>query len=56
MLMASLDDWRNLTNVEARVQTLPVLYRRNAETQRCRAIGNGWTVKVIAHIFSYMEE
>lgn len=25
-------------------------------TQRYKAIGNGWTVDVIAHIFSYMEE
>ena len=51
------DDWRNLTNVEAeRLQTLPDNYTEGiAETQRRRAIGNGWTVKVIAHIFSYME-
>ena len=26
-----------------------------AETQRRRAIGNGWTVDVIAHIFGFMK-
>jgi|TARA_Y100000310_G_scaffold341705_1_gene441729 DNA (cytosine-5)-methyltransferase 3A len=50
-------DWRNLTNIECeRLQTLPDGYTEGiAETQRRRAIGNGWTVKVIAHIFSHME-
>jgi hypothetical protein len=25
-----------------------------SDTQRYKAIGNGWTVDVIAHIFSYI--
>ena len=47
------EDWRDLTIVECeRLQTLPDGYTEGiAETQRRRAIGNGWTVDVIAHIF-----
>lgn len=43
---------RNLTPVECeRLQTLPDGYTRVAKkTQRCRAIGNGWTAEVITHI------
>jgi DNA (cytosine-5)-methyltransferase 3A len=52
------DDWRNLTNVEAeRLQNLPDNYTEGiASSSRRHAIGNGWTVNVIAHIFSYMDE
>lgn len=51
------DDWRDFTNLECeRLQTLPDGYTEGiAETQRRRAIGNGWTVDVIAHIFGFMK-
>lgn len=44
---------RKLTPVECeRLQTLPDNYTRGiSNTQRYRALGNGWTVDVIAHIF-----
>jgi DNA (cytosine-5)-methyltransferase 3A len=36
---------------------LPDGYTDNlSNTQRYKAIGNGWTVDVIAHIFGFMEE
>lgn len=49
---------RKLTPVECeRLQTLPDNYTACiSNTQRYKAIGNGWTVDVIAHIFSFMEE
>lgn len=38
------------------LQTIPVGYTSIlAETQRFKCIGNAWTVDVIAHIFSYLE-
>ena len=40
------------------LQTLPSGYTANAgvaEGNRFKAIGNGWTVDVIAHIFSYLK-
>jgi len=58
---------RKLSTTEAeRCQTLPDNYTAMgvndngktvpvSDTQRYRAIGNGWTVDVIAHIFSFME-
>lgn len=49
--------WRDLSNLECeRLQTLPDGYTEGiAETQRRRAIGNGWTVDVITHIFGFMK-
>ena len=45
----------NLLNVELSnlkmVNIIPI-----SSTQRYKCIGNGWTVDVIAHIFSYLEE
>ncbi len=39
-----------------RLQTLPDGYTEGvSNTQRYKAIGNGWTVDVIAHIFSYLQ-
>jgi DNA (cytosine-5)-methyltransferase 3A len=36
---------------------LPDGYTDNlSNTQRYKAIGNGWTVDVIAHIFEHMED
>lgn len=48
---------RRLTPLETeRLQTVPDNYTESASrTQRYKMIGNGWTVDVIAHIFSYMK-
>ncbi len=47
---------RKLTPVECeRLQTLPDNYTAGiSDTQRYKCIGNGWTVDVIAHIFSFI--
>lgn len=47
---------RKLTPIEAeRLQTIPDWYTEGvSNTQRYKAIWNGWTVDVIAHIFSYI--
>jgi DNA-cytosine methyltransferase len=47
---------RKLTPVECeRLQTLPDNYTNHvSNTQRYRALGNAWTVDVIAHILSFM--
>lgn len=47
---------RKLTPIEAeRLQTLPDNYTNGvSNTQRYKMLGNGWTVDVIAHIFSYL--
>ena len=49
---------RKLTPVEAeRLQTLPDNYTEGiSNTQRYKCIGNGWTVDVIAHIFTGLKE
>jgi DNA (cytosine-5)-methyltransferase 3A len=47
----------DLTEIE-RLQNLPDGYTDNLDIptqKRVEMIGNGWTVDVIAHIFSYME-
>lgn len=48
---------RRLTPTECeRLQTLPDGYTSGvSDTQRYRMLGNGWTVDVIAHIFSYLK-
>lgn len=48
---------RKVTPLECeRLQTLPDNYTEwVSNTQRYKAIGNGWTVDVIAHIFSYIK-
>ena len=45
--------WRKLTPLECeRLQTLPDDYTKGlSNTQRYKALGNGWTVDIIAHIF-----
>lgn len=47
---------RRLTPTEcARLQTIPEWYVWNcSETQIYKMLGNGWTVEVIKHIFSYL--
>ena len=60
------DGWwrfRKLTPIECeRLQTLPDNYTKQgviqteiSNTQRYKCLGNGWTVDVIAHIFSYFK-
>ena len=48
---------RHLTPLEyERLQTLPDRYTEGIlATQRYKTIGNGWTVDVIAHIFSFLK-
>lgn len=48
---------RRLTPVECeRLQTVPDNYTNHvSSTQRYKMLGNGWTVDVIAHIFSFMK-
>jgi DNA-cytosine methyltransferase len=55
----STDDgytYRKLTPLECeRLQTVPEGYTEGvSNTQRYKMLGNGWTVDVIAHIFSHM--
>jgi DNA (cytosine-5)-methyltransferase 3A len=48
--------WRRLTPIECeRLQTFPDNYTEGiSNSQRYKALGNSWTVDVIAHIFSYL--
>lgn len=48
---------RRLTPIEtARLQTIPDWYKWNVkETQIYKMLGNGWTVEVIKHIFSFIK-
>ena len=50
--------YRHLTPVEyERMQTLPDNYTFGVHNrERYKALGNGWTVDVIAHIFTYLKE
>lgn len=54
----SAKSYRKLTPVECeRLQTVPDNYTNHvSNTQRYKMLGNGWTVDVIAHIFSCMEK
>lgn len=49
---------RRLTPTEcARLQTIPEWYTwQCSETQQYKMLGNGWTVEVIKHIFSYLDK
>jgi len=49
---------RKLTPIECeRLQTLHDNYTEGiSDTQRYKCIGNGWTVDVISHIFSFIEQ
>lgn len=50
------DGWRKLTPLECeRLQTVPDGYTKYvSDTQRYKALGNGWTVDVISFIFSFL--
>jgi DNA (cytosine-5)-methyltransferase 3A len=49
--------YRRLSPIECeRLQTLPDEYTKGvSDTQRYKMIGNGWTIDVIAYIFSFIE-
>lgn len=49
---------RRLTPIECeRLQTVPDNYTNHvSDTQRYKMLGNGWTIDVIAHIFSYIKK
>lgn len=49
---------RRLTPLEcSRLQTIPSWYVwQCSETQTYKMLGNGWTVEVIKHIFSYLKQ
>jgi DNA-cytosine methyltransferase len=50
------DGWRKLSPLECeRLQTVPDRYTKYvSDTQRYKALGNGWTVDVISFIFSFL--
>jgi len=52
------DGWRKLSPLECeRLQTVPDRYTKYvSDTQRYKALGNGWTVDVISFIFSFLRE
>ena len=52
------DEWRKLSPLECeRLQTVPDGYTKYvSDTQRYKALGNGWTVDVISFIFSFLRE
>lgn len=54
----SIKSVRKLTPIECeRLQTLPDNFTDSvSESQRCKMLGNGWTVDVIAHILNNNEE
>ena len=49
---------RRLTPIEcSRLQTIPNWYKWIvSDTQIYRMLGNGWTVEVIKHIFSFIKK
>lgn len=51
-----VNSYRKLLPIECeRLQTVPENYTAHvSDTQRYKMLGNGWTVDVIAHIFSYL--
>lgn len=51
-----LEQLRRLTPQEcARLQTIPEWYKWEcSETQQYKMLGNGWTIEVIKHIFSFL--
>lgn len=60
-MLLDINDWTTykiISPIEAeRLQTLPDNYTEGIpKTRRFEAIGNGWTVDVIAHIFSFLPD
>lgn len=58
LIIAPGDILRRLTPTEcARLQTIPEWYKWECSaTQQYRMLGNGWTVEVIKHIFSFLKQ
>ena len=56
-ILTEIIGWRKLSPLECeRLQTVPDGYTKTAsDTQRYKMLGNGWTVDVIAHIFSSLK-
>lgn len=56
ILISDGNKYRYLTNNDAELaMTLPVDYTAGiTDRERARCLGNGWTVDVIAHIFTYL--
>lgn len=56
ILISDGNKYRYLTNNEAELaMTLPIDYTAGiTDRERARCLGNGWTVDVIAHIFTYL--
>lgn len=56
LLITEDETVRRITPVEAaRLQTIPDWYKWECSaTQRYTMLGNGWTVEVIKHIFSFL--
>jgi DNA-cytosine methyltransferase len=52
----NVQKYRRLTPIECeRLQTVPDNYTNHvSDSQRYKMLGNGWTIDVIAHIFSYL--
>lgn len=57
ILISDGSKYRYLTNNEAELaMTLPIDYTEGiSDRERARCLGNGWTVDVIAHIFTYLK-
>jgi DNA (cytosine-5)-methyltransferase 3A len=60
-MLLDINDWTTykiISPIEAeRLQTLPDNYTEGIpKTRRFEAIGNGWTVDVIAHILSFLPD
>ena len=57
ILVIEPDVCRRYSVVEAeRLQTVPDNYTKSVSaSQRYKMLGNGWTVDVVAHIFSFMK-
>lgn len=55
-LVSNQGNIRRLTPIECeRLQTVPDNYTNHvSDTQRYKMLGNGWTINVIAYIFSYL--
>ena len=55
-VLTEIIGWRKLTPKECeRLQTVPDNYTDCvSDTQRYKMLGNGWTVSVVSHIFSYL--
>ena len=58
ILISDGNKYRYLTNNEAELaMTLPVDYTAGiTDRERARCLGNGWTVDVIAHIFTFLNK